>query len=163
MRQGTEPMRQRTETRAPYASTAPLGGAASPGPLGALDYFRTEKGVTYAGAHLLLDLWDCADLDDPVHVRAALCEAAQAAGATILYAHTHHFSPHGGVSGVVVLAESHISIHTWPERGFAAVDVFMCGACDPKKTLGVLRGAFNPSRIDETEARRGVVMDAGAD
>ena len=62
--------------------------------------------------------------------------------ATILHSHFHHFGPDGGVSGVVVLAESHISIHTWPERDFAAVDIFMCGACDPYRSLPVLKAAF---------------------
>ena len=60
-------------------------------------------------------------------------------------------------TGVVVLAESHISIHTWPERDFAAIDVFMCGECDPYLSIPVLRGAFAPSRIDIDEQRRGRV------
>ncbi len=81
--------------------------------------------------HLLVDLWGATNLCDPDHIDRALREAAEAAGATILHGHFHHFSPNGGVSGVLVLAESHISIHTWPERDFASIDIFMCGACDP--------------------------------
>ena len=69
----------------------------------------------------------------------------------------HHFSPNGGVSGVVVLAESHISIHTWPERDFAAIDLFMCGACDPHLSLPVLKAAFTPTRVDLGEQRRGLI------
>ncbi len=88
----------------------------------------------------------------------ALREAAVTAGATILHSHFHHFSPNGGVSGVVVLAESHISIHTWPERGFAAIDIFMCGACDPHDAIPVLRRAFSPGRVDLNEERRGRVV-----
>ena len=122
------------------------------------DYFVEKDGVKFAGTHLLVDLWGASNLGDPAHIDAHLCEAAVTAGATILHSHFHHFSPNGGVSGVVVLAESHISIHTWPERDFAAVDVFMCGACDPHLTVEVLRRAFTPKRIDLVEHRRGRVF-----
>jgi len=60
-------------------------------------------------------------------MEATLREAVLQAGATLLHIHLHHFTPNGGISGVAVLAESHISVHTWPERNFAAFDVFMCG------------------------------------
>ena len=80
-----------------------------------------------------------------------------AAGATLLHIHLHHFTPNGGVSGVAVLAESHISLHTWPERGFAAFDVFMCGACDPYKAMPALRAAFKPERVELQEEKRGLV------
>jgi S-adenosylmethionine decarboxylase len=85
----------------------------------------------------------------------ALREAAEAAGATILHSHFHHFSPNGGVSGVLVLAESHISIHTWPERDFAAIDIFMCGACDPHLSIPVLKETFKPATVNLDEQRRG--------
>ncbi|HLJ04876.1 MAG TPA: adenosylmethionine decarboxylase, partial [Acetobacteraceae bacterium] len=91
------------------------------------DYFVQKDGVKFAGTHLLLDLWGASNLTDPELIDRALRDAAEAANATILHSHFHHFGPDGGVSGVVVLAESHISIHTWPERDFAAVDIFMCG------------------------------------
>ncbi|MBU6499027.1 MAG: adenosylmethionine decarboxylase [Rhodospirillales bacterium] len=121
------------------------------------DYFVERDGMKFAGTHLLVDLWGATNLADPAHIDAALREAAIIAGATILHSHFHHFSPNGGVSGVVVLAESHISIHTWPERDFAAVDLFMCGECDPHKSIPVLRRAFAPSRVDVDEQRRGRV------
>ena len=119
------------------------------------DYFVERDGMRFAGTHLLVDLWDARNLTDPAHIDTALREAALSAGATILHSHFHHFSPNGGVSGVVVLAESHISIHTWPERHFAAVDIFMCGACDPQLSIPVLQAAFSPDRIDVEEKRRG--------
>jgi len=119
------------------------------------DYFVERDGMKFAGTHLLIDLWGATQLDDPGHIDEALREAAIIAGATILHSHFHHFTPNGGVSGVVVLAESHISIHTWPERNFAAVDIFMCGACDPHKSIPVLQRAFAPERIDLDEQRRG--------
>jgi S-adenosylmethionine decarboxylase len=121
------------------------------------DYFVRRDGETFAGTHLLVDMWGAGQLSDPAHIDAAMREAALAAGATILHSHFHHFSPNGGVSGVVVLAESHISIHTWPERDFAAVDIFMCGACDPTLSIPVLQRAFGPSRMDVDEQRRGRV------
>jgi len=122
------------------------------------DYFVVRDGQKFAGMHLLVDLWGATNLADPEHIDAALREAALAAGATILHSHFHHFSPNGGVSGVVVLAESHISIHTWPERDFAAVDLFMCGCCDPYLSIPVLRRAFLPERVDIGEQRRGRVQ-----
>ena len=122
------------------------------------DYFVERDGMRFAGTHLLVDLWGASNLGDPDHIDAALREAALAAGATILHSHFHHFTPNGGVSGVVVLAESHISIHTWPERDFAAIDIFMCGSCDPRKAIPVLQAAFSPERIDLDEQRRGRVF-----
>jgi len=78
-----------------------------------------------------------------------------AAGATLLHIHLHHFEPNGGVSGVAVLAESHISIHSWPEANYAALDVFMCGDANPEACIPVLRAAFKPKRIVVGEHLRG--------
>ena len=119
------------------------------------DYFVQKDGVKFAGTHLLVDLWGATNLCDPDHIDRALRNAAEAAGATILHGHFHHFSPNGGVSGVLVLAESHISIHTWPERNFAAIDIFMCGECNPHLGIPVIEAAFTPARIDLDEQRRG--------
>jgi S-adenosylmethionine decarboxylase len=121
------------------------------------DYFVERDGMKFAGMHLLVDLWGASNLGNPAHIDAALREAAITAGATILHSHFHHFQPNGGVSGVVVLAESHISIHTWPERNFAAVDIFMCGECDPHLSVPVLQRAFTPDRVQLDEQRRGRV------
>ncbi len=122
-----------------------------------MDYFVEKDGEKFAGTHLLVDLWGASQLDDPSHIDRALRHGAVVAGATILHSHFHHFTPNGGVSGVVVLAESHISIHTWPERDFAAIDIFMCGVCDPHKAIPILQAAFNPERVDVDEQRRGRV------
>ena len=124
----------------------------------AKDYFVERDGVKFAGMHLLIDLWGASNLDSPELIDKTLCDGAIAAGATILHSHFHHFTPNGGVSGVVVLAESHISIHTWPERNFAAVDVFMCGVCDPYKVVPFLQAAFGPSSIEVDEQRRGLIV-----
>jgi len=99
-----------------------------------------------AGTHVLADLSGVAGelLTNPATFDALLREAARAAGATILHSHFHSFGSGQGVTGVVLLAESHISIHTWPEAGFAAADIFMCGDCDPLAALAVLRERLRP-------------------
>ena len=121
------------------------------------DYFVEKDGVKFAGTHLLLDFWGATNLTDPMHIDRALREAAETAGATILHGHFHHFSPNGGVSGVLVLAESHISIHTWPERDYAALDIFVCGDCDPYKALPALKRGFLPERVQLAEHKRGLI------
>jgi S-adenosylmethionine decarboxylase len=111
--------------------------------------------VSFVGRHLILDLWEADALDDAEVIENALRDSVEEAGATLLHIHLHRFEPNGGVSGVAVLAESHISIHPWPERRYAALDVFMCGNCDPEKTVPVLRRAFSPRFIVVNEFRRG--------
>ncbi|HQT87266.1 MAG TPA: adenosylmethionine decarboxylase [Acidiphilium sp.] len=120
------------------------------------DYFVERDGVRFAGTHLLIDIWGASRLDEPELIDETLRAGALAAGATILHSHFHHFTPNGGVSGVVVLAESHISIHTWPERGFAALDIFMCGDCNPYKAIPLIKAAFTPTDVQVGEQRRGL-------
>ncbi|MEM7022476.1 MAG: adenosylmethionine decarboxylase [Pseudomonadota bacterium] len=121
------------------------------------DFFVERNGLRYAGSHLIIDLWDAQHLDDVGVVELAMRRAVRAAGATLLHLHLHEFTPSGGISGVAVLAESHISIHTWPERGYAAIDVFMCGATEPHKVVPILRHAFETDRIAISEQMRGVI------
>ena len=121
------------------------------------DYFVTRDGVEFAGIHLLVDLWGAERLDDLALAETTLREAVDAVGATLLHIHLHHFTPNGGISGVAVLAESHISIHTWPERGYAALDIFVCGGCDATAAVPVLERAWQPNRIEVSEHWRGQV------
>ena len=123
----------------------------------ATDYLVRKDGRVYAGSHVLVDFWGASNLNEPELIERALREAADACGATVLHAHVHEFSSNGGVSGVAVLAESHISIHTWPELGFAAFDIFMCGSCEPERALPVLRRVFRPDRERVDEHKRGIV------
>lgn len=121
------------------------------------DYFIEENGLRYAGRHLILDIWNAERLDELDHVEQALREAVTAAGATLLHIHLHHFTPNGGISGVAVLSESHISIHTWPEKGYAALDVFMCGDAVPARTVAVFRKAFGSEcHVGLSELKRGL-------
>ena len=119
------------------------------------DHFVVRNGVRCAGAHLIIDLYEADRLDDIEHIEQTLRACVDAAQATLLHIHLHHFEPNGGVSGVAVLAESHISIHTWPENGYAALDVFMCGNAQPDECVPVLRKAFAPKNIAVSELLRG--------
>jgi S-adenosylmethionine decarboxylase len=92
------------------------------------------------GKHCILELYGCdrSRLDDEAFLRDTITTAARRAGATLLHLITHRFEPQG-VTGLALLAESHISIHTWPESGYAAVDVFTCGDHTmPEKACQVL-------------------------
>ncbi len=98
-----------------------------------------------AGKHCIQELYgaDFAKLNDEAFVYSSLAEAAQVAGATLLDIKTHLFEPQG-VTGFVLLAESHISIHTWPELGYAAVDVYTCGdKTNPRKACEYLSECFS--------------------
>jgi S-adenosylmethionine decarboxylase len=118
------------------------------------DHFAVRNGVRCAGVHLIVDLHGAERLDDLEHIETTLRRCVTAARATLLHIHLHHFQP-SGVSGVAVLAESHISIHTWPEAGYAALDVFMCGSADPDACVPVLREAFSAKRVGVSELLRG--------
>ncbi|MCK5895537.1 MAG: adenosylmethionine decarboxylase [Cocleimonas sp.] len=121
------------------------------------DLFIVQEGKTFAGRHLILDLWGCQQLDNLSFIEQTLRDATDSAGATLLHLHLHHFTPNGGVSGVAVLAESHISIHTWPERGYAALDIFMCGNTQPEKAVELLQQRFQPQRSEMNTHLRGMV------
>lgn len=122
------------------------------------DYFQERDGLKFAGTHVLIDIWGASRLDDSEYMQSTLRRAIEATGATLLRLDLHKFEPNGGISGVAVLAESHLSIHTWPERGFAAIDMFTCGDCDPRKSIPVFREAFAPNQIQITEHRRGLSL-----
>lgn len=119
------------------------------------DHFIVRNGERYAGAHLIIDLYEAERLSDIDHIDKTLRACVAAAGATLLHIHLHHFEPNNGVSGVAVLAESHISIHSWPEHRYAALDVFMCGDADPAACVPLLREAFKVKRIVVREHLRG--------
>ena len=112
------------------------------------------------GRHLLIELQDCNKelLDDPDFIRDAMITAAVECGAVVLGDSFHQFNPQG-VSGVVVIAESHLSIHTWPEYGYAAVDIFTCGtAVVPEKAAEVLIEKLGAKNHSSTEIQRGILV-----
>jgi S-adenosylmethionine decarboxylase len=118
------------------------------------DHFALRNGVRCAGVHLIVDLHGAKGLDDIDLVESTLRRCVDAARATLLHMHVHHFQPNG-ISGVAVLAESHISIHTWPDASYAALDVFMCGKANPDACIPVLREAFQAARVEVNEILRG--------
>ncbi|NLB72811.1 MAG: S-adenosylmethionine decarboxylase proenzyme [Firmicutes bacterium] len=110
------------------------------------------------GSHILIEAYDCDPeiLDDIEVVEETMVDAALKAGAEVREVAFHKFSPQG-VSGVVVISESHLSVHTWPEFGYAAVDVFTCGdTVDPIVAVDHIRDRFKARRALTSEVKRGI-------
>ncbi len=106
--------------------------------------------------HLMAEYLDCDSslLDDPDRVVALLREAARAAGVTVVGALEHRYTPQG-VAAVLLLQESHLSIHTWPELGYAAVDFFTCGPGQPERAAHVIERGLGAARCELLLVRRG--------
>lgn len=109
------------------------------------------------GRHLIAEYYDCDSgvLDDVERVRTAMLDAAHAVGATVIGETFHAFEPHG-VSGTVVIAESHLSIHTWPENGYVAVDIYTCGGLDPRRGFTLLAERLQAASSRVQEILRGL-------
>jgi len=109
------------------------------------------------GQHLIAEFCGASCLVDGAKVDTVLRQAAEAANAVVLDVRTHNFGDREGFTGVALLAESHISIHTWPENAYAAIDIFMCGDADVSKSLDVLRDYFQPKTEKTTILERGLI------
>lgn len=110
------------------------------------------------GRHVLAEFYGCPTeiLNDIQRIERTMVDAALEAGAEIREVAFHKFSPQG-VSGVVVISESHLAIHTWPELGYAAVDVFTCGdTVDPWVSCNYLKDHFSAERLSAQEIKRGI-------
>ena len=109
------------------------------------------------GTHLVVDAWQAPTelLNDPEAIRKALLKAIDAGKATLIDLCVHQFSPHG-VTATATLAESHIAIHTWPEHGYFAADLFFCGAGQPKLAMKILQTALQAKEIKTREFYRGI-------
>ncbi|MBE1296798.1 adenosylmethionine decarboxylase [Phycobacter azelaicus] len=118
------------------------------------DHFIRRDGKVFAGTHLIIEVMKGTGLDCETRIQNAFRKCVEVCGATLLHIHTHKFSPQG-VSGVAVLAESHISVHTWPEIGYGAFDVFMCGDAEPWRAVDVLKEAFATDHVEVRELLRG--------
>lgn len=112
--------------------------------------------MTKLGTHLIVDAWQAPPdlLNDPEQIRHALLEGITAGEATLIDLCVHHFSPHG-VTATATLAESHIAIHTWPEYGYFAADLFFCGQGDPEQALVILRTALQAQQVQVKIIERG--------
>ena len=120
------------------------------------DYFVERDGLVFAGTHLIVDLWQAHNLNDAGLIEKTLVDCIKAANATLLHFHIHAFEPNG-LSGVAVLAESHITFHSWPDQGYMALDIFMCGKAEPHKCIPILKRAFEPGSVQISDLKRGVV------
>jgi S-adenosylmethionine decarboxylase len=117
------------------------------------------------GKHCILELYDCnpQKLDDESFLRSSISAAVHDAGATLLQLITHHFEPQG-ITGLALLAESHLSIHTWPESGYAAVDVFTCGDHTmPERACAVLIAELEASQHSLRSFRRQTPLSIASD
>lgn len=127
-----------------------------------LPFSTTDKAgfkQVHLGRHVLAEFFECDSntLNSLSRVEKLMVDAALECGATVVQKCFHMFNPYG-VSGVVIISESHLAIHTWPELGYAAVDLFTCGdKCDPKVSYEFLRKAFNCKTATYSELERGIL------
>jgi S-adenosylmethionine decarboxylase len=123
-------------------------------------YFFEVGKLEALGKHVILELHDCDRkcLSNCEFLRATLLEACRRAGATILGNSFHVFSPYDGVSGVIIIAESHLSIHTWPEYSYAAVDIFACGnSLHPERAVEFMVKELKAGNHSTIELERGII------
>ena len=132
--------------------------AESPNPVGTvidLNGESREGSFAHHGDHILAELTGCSNLNESTQLEAVLRAAAVAAGATVLSVTVHQFEPFG-MTGVAVLQESHISVHTWPEYGYASIDVYTCGThVHIEKALDQLKKFFEPENVHVVSVKRG--------
>ena len=121
------------------------------------DHFIVDHNQIYAGSHLIIDLWNTS-FDNRINtLKKIIKKAVLIANATMLHIHLHRFGKEEGISGVAILAESHISVHTWPERDYIAFDIFMCGDTNPKEAAQFLIDTLKPKKNKNKSLRRGVI------
>jgi len=125
----------------------------------AVDVLMVRDGESFAGLHITVDLYDASRLDDIDYIEDVIKECVDTCGANLLHIHLHHFTPTYGVTGVAVLSESHISVHTWPETNFAAFDIFMCGRANPELSVDILKQRFSAQKVVVNNLRRGHLLD----
>ncbi len=120
-----------------------------------------DNDEAYLGRHVLAEFFECDSniLNNKDKIENYMVDAAIECGSTVVQKCFHKFNPYG-VSGVVIIAESHLAIHTWPELGYAAVDLFTCGVkCDPKIAYEYLRKKLNSKKAFFTQLKRGILND----
>ena len=120
------------------------------------DHFIVENNLVFAGKHIIIDLWGCNFVNKIVPLKKMIKEAVKLSKANILHLHMHRFGKEQGISGVAVLAESHISVHTWPERQYIAFDIFMCGDTSPELASEYLIKTLKPKRKKIEIIKRGI-------
>lgn len=119
-------------------------------------FIEDDNNCTYAGKHLLLDLYGCKNNSSIKEIEETMVIACQATGATVLFHYSHPFDGDGN-SGAVILAESHGTWHQWPEHDFIAIDIFVCGPCNPELAVPILQSLFQPSQLSIKLEKRGII------
>ncbi len=119
------------------------------------DYFKNKDGIKYSGSHLIVDVYGVSRINDIEYMKLFFNKCIEVCKATLLGMNFHTFEVNGGISGVAILSESHISVHTWPELDYFALDIFMCGDAEPKNSIPVIKEFFKPKRFIMNEFLRG--------
>ncbi|MCD6283939.1 adenosylmethionine decarboxylase [bacterium] len=120
-------------------------------------FLNTGK-INYAGRHIILDLWGARFTNNERKIKQVLKEAVSVAKSTLISIQTHKYSPHG-FSAIALVSESHISIHTWPEYKYIAIDIFTCGEkTDPYAAVNVFKNTFKPKKVEIVEIKRGIKL-----
>ena len=118
-------------------------------------WVKQTKKLKYAGIHLLAEFWYGKIIEDPKEIKRILIEAVKKANNTPLKVTIHKFQPQG-ITGIVLLAESHVAVHTWPEYNYVAIDIYTCGdKANPKKALEYLKKQFQPEKVEIKVIKRG--------
>lgn len=119
--------------------------------------------MSFLGSHLLAEFYNCSSeiLNDETEIAGIMTRAVEVSGATIIRPFFHKFSPHG-ISGIIVIAESHLAVHTWPEFGFAAVDLFSCGDFNFTGALRFIRDNLYAEKYSILSIKRGVNADSAS-
>jgi len=157
---GMDLTRSSTAQKEDHGETARVAHNCEPGPgtpSARLDCFIERDSVKFGGNHLVIDLMGAKKLGDLKHIEQTLKRCVEVAGATLQHVHLHPSTPSTGVSGVAVLSGGHLSIHTWPERDFAAMDVFMSGHDNAYACVGLLQEAFGAAKVTVTASQRGEI------
>jgi len=121
------------------------------------DHFIIEEKQVYAGKHIIVDIWQTNFDNKVTTLKKIMKEAVKIANAKILHIHLHRFGKGQGISGIAVLAESHISVHTWPEREYIAFDIFMCGDTRPEMAAKHLIKLLKPKKKKIEVIKRGII------
>jgi S-adenosylmethionine decarboxylase len=120
------------------------------------EFYSKREELKFAGTHLLVELWNGKHFSSLPKIRKILKNCVKSCRATLLKISLHKFSPSGGISGVAIIAESHISIHTWPEYNYAALDIFVCGKVNPYHAISAIKEGFRPEKFQIVEVKRGI-------
>lgn len=121
------------------------------------EHFIRDGNEIYVGNHLIVDLWGIKNQFDPKLITDMFISACKNAGATVLFSHCHPFGEDAGTTGVIVLAESHLSWHHYPEVNMISIDIFMCGSANPNLAMPNIEEFWKPSHIDIKNIKRGRV------